>query len=272
MARLLRKLYIRLIHSLIVLNVELCLKHYLNGFRVWEFYHNEAISRLGEYLKHGLCYESTALLMLVWKDFRKTRIAFLDCYSGYEKRRVDHAWFEFKRYGIWWVIDSTWCKAIPLPRAFYATMVRARYVRIIDHEEFWRPKFVADFYEHLKTPENSYLFFELVLFRRMVEHGVSMYHEHRDVKNLLADGENPTWSMMGIYGNEHPISQQMLREYIARPKRKRPKERTIRKTIRLQNTVERAIVTAQEHYDKTGEKVFIHLKSISSYKLELETS
>ena len=43
-------------------------KVYLNGIPVWSYYDNDTFYRLGKYLGYGVCYESSALLMLMLKD------------------------------------------------------------------------------------------------------------------------------------------------------------------------------------------------------------
>lgn len=228
------RLNLQVVYKLAVKNIELANRYYLNGFRVWDYYASDIFSRLDHYLGHGLCYEASALEMLIWHGQRNTRLVFAEC-RGDDKTRLDHAWIEIKAYGIWWVLDTTWYHPMPCPRPrlLYRLEGRVKYERIISYDEFWSNPVMNKFYDCLQTPERSYLFHELAFFRRSLNFSPKMFCEICGIEPSPEFGKRPEITLYNIHNREKPISQRTLRRFILHGKTKQPKKRDIRQTKRL---------------------------------------
>ena len=191
--------------SLSAENIRRCFNFFLNGFSVWELLATDFFYRIGKYLGHGLCYEVAALLMLVYRDYpEETRLVFADCMMD-DGERTDHAWFEFKAHHLWWAIDPAWYAPTPRLRIMHKLMARARYERVIGNDEFWGNKLAQQFYQALKKPETSYLFYELSLFRRIPDE-ISMTFEHLNISDLRNSGKQPDLRLMNVYSEQYEAS------------------------------------------------------------------
>lgn len=232
-------LCLKLTETLVDNYIDAGLELHLNGYQAWDYYEKDVFGRMGHHIGHGLCYESSALMMMLIADSCKTRLVFGESYSGFSHEMVDHCWVELKYLGIWWVIDSSWCSLLmPIPRILYNLSIAPIRERIVSCEEFWGSKITKVFYEALKTPDKSYLFHELVFFRRTI--GM----DGRDdcmIQEILGDdflddfegfGERSIMVKPDIFSSNRPITQRIINEYMAKESRERPKAHTIRKAKR----------------------------------------
>lgn len=250
-----------------VKNVELGCETFLNGYQVWRWERDWTFTRIGRYIGHGLCYEASALLMLVWKDYKKTRYVFGRAYSTSEKGRVDHSWMEVKAYGIWWVFDTTWIHPThPIPRLLHHLEHRVFPVRKISHREFFSHETARNMAEMIKDPKTSYLFHDLCLFRRSKNTRKMILEVYHDEK-FTPRGECSNPLLVAIFKDGRPITQRVISEFIVHKNRELPKRRTWRKARVLEKTMDRYFDEAKVYHDKTGERPVLKLTSLKTFEI-----
>jgi hypothetical protein len=255
---------------LAVKNVELGCATFLNGFQVWKFEAEGAFTRIGYYIGHGLCYEASALLMLVWKDWKKTRYVFGRAYSAEEHGWVEHSWMEVKAYGIWWVFDCTWLYPVhPVPRLIQRLENKAFAVRKIPHDEFFSYKTATSMADMIQKPETSYLFHDLCCFRRSkeLEGTKMMLMEYFDSTDFVPQGGRPNPLLIGIFKKGRPISQRIICEFLTRDSRKAPKKKSFRRARALEETMERYCDEAIRWQDTFGERPVLKLTSLKTFEI-----
>lgn len=207
---------------------------FLNGHQAWLYYDTEFFYRLGRYIGHGLCYEASALMMILLRHDFQTRLVFGRCYSSTENRMVLHAWVEVKHLGVWWVVDSTWINAAPVLKAVYYIGNAVIVDRKISNREFWTSQIAREFYQSIKKPETSYLFHNLIYFRRATksDKGVYMMREccWDDADGLGAYGaRNMVFNMLDAFSSKVVVSQRIINEFLRDEHCMRPKAHTVRK-------------------------------------------
>ena len=147
--------------------IELGEESYLNGFPIWEYLRNQTFGRLGRYIWHGLCYEASAIMMLMLKGHRKTRFVYGEALSRTKFELVEHCWLEVKACGIWWAVDPTWIFPVrPMSILFHRLLVRSYAIRKIPDTEFFSHDIASEMAEVIRGPETSYIFHDLACFRR----------------------------------------------------------------------------------------------------------
>lgn len=230
---------------------------YLNGYQVWDYYDTQFFSRLGHYIGHGLCYESSALLMMLFRDKFNIRIIFGSCFSDQSYEMVDHCWVEVKHLGIWWAIDPIWySKPLPIPRALFCFSNAPVYERIIEDKEFFSPEITRIMYQFLKKPETSYLLHNLVFFRRAIwknDRDKYMVHElfgEDYLDDLDGFGERDNIVVPDAFSSKKLVTQRIINEFLTNEHRKQPKAHTFRKA----NFIMKKVKQAREEYDRTHPK------------------
>ena len=267
---LLGKLYGRVfMRRLARKNVELGCEAFLNGFEVWRYEQNGTFTRIGHYIGHGLCYEASALLMLVWRDFKKTRYVFGRAYSSSCHEWVQHAWMEVKAYGIWWVFDCTWMYPVhPVPRLLHRLHDKAFSVRNISHKKFFNYEVSTKMAEMIRDPATSYFFHDLCCFRRSSEGDRrQMIMEFYDSVDFIPNGKRPNVLLVGIFKKGRPITQRIIREFVTRDQRKVPKKHSFRKAVALERTVDRYYEEAQAWHEETGDQPVLRLTSLKTFEI-----
>ena len=227
---------------------------YLCGYPAWKFFESNFFSRLGHgYIGHGLCYEASALVMMLLRNSFQTQLVFGRCYSDHADKMVDHAWVEVKYLGIWWVIDSVWyALPIPTPRLVYRFTNAAIYDRVIPNKELWSKGVSRIFYEKLKNPETSYLLHNLVFFRRATEEdkGRAMMVMEQwepfddDFKEM---GSRDYVTVPDAFSRTKLVTLRVINEYMADQTRMQPKKHTVRKAQWLMRQIEKA----RKEYEET---------------------
>lgn len=260
--------FLNLTKRMIERNISYLCHLFLQGVQAWAFFENNLFTRIGKYIGHGLCYEATALTMLGWHDNKNTCIVFGECYSDIYNEHVKHCWMEVKVYGVWWVIDPTWFHSFPEPRWYYYLIHRTRRERIISHKEFWNSNITNTFYQYLKDPETSYLFHELVYFRRNHQNDIKMVFEEFEMSEIKNDGTKFRLELLDIFKRGRPVTYRIINEFLANPSRTLPKRRTYRKAMRLLKTRNEAIKSAEKLYKETGKFIEIVVDSITEYTLK----
>ena len=217
-------------------NIELSCRCFLNGFQVWEYEWTGVFPRLGVYLKHGLCFEATSLMMMVWKDQGETRYILGKAYIPELRRWGLHSWMEVKAYGIWWAFDSSWMwPTHPVPRIHYLLINQAFYIRKIPSTEFFSHKIARDFTRSIQNPRTSYIFHNLTAF------GIS---DCGDKKSLMIEvygesrfrhsGEFVDLRLINTIDRKSPITQRIIKEFLVKPTRRLPKKKSFRAGLKVQ--------------------------------------
>lgn len=235
------KLTIKLAHE----NIDRGCNTYLNGFQVWLYEGNGAFSRLGYYIGHGICYSISALLMLVWEDYKKTRYVFCKSYDLGRKKWIRHAWIEVKAYGIWWVIDPTWRYPVfPSPRWLYKINFLVKYERIISHDEFFSHPVAREIATGIKDPKTSYYFHDLSLFSSYTDCPNKMLLEICDIKETMTKGLRVNPLLLSIYAKGRPVTQKILQQYVLKENRLMPKMRSFRRAQAIEKLIERKLASS----------------------------
>lgn len=248
---------------------------YLNGFRVWDWEKNSTFYRIGEYVGHGLCYEASALLVLILRGHNKTRYAYGD---SYKNPGVLHCWVEAKAYGIWWVLDSTWLDPVcyPLLPPLHRILTKTRAIRKIPEEDFFSHEIAVQMAEMIKNPRSSYIFHDLACFRRAYWRNVTndcdqMVIETTDWYGLSYAKEASGWNpfLIDVFkpSGGKPVTQRILREFVTHDNRFSPKRRSFRKAIVMGKTVNRCMDEASALHKKTGNTIEIEFSGITTYNL-----
>ena len=225
-----------------VKNVNRSFETFLNGFPVWAYESNAVFFRLGKFLGHGLCYPASALLMLIWQDYPKTRYVFGESYNPTTREWGDHCWMELKAYGIWWAIDSTWRYPVcPVPRWWHKLEFLAKDVRKISHDEFFSHQIANQIAEGIKNPKTSYFFHELALFSKSTGSRDRMVLEVYDIEKIDNTGSRVNPLIIGIYDTEKPITQKIIRQFILKDTRLLPKRRSFRRARAIDKLIRKKL-------------------------------
>ena len=239
-------------------------KYFLNGFSIWQYIKGDMFRRLGIYVGYGLCYEASAAIMLCLKEY-KTRLTFANCLWDKETgERVNHAFVEIYFQDEWWVIDPVWTSvAMPIRRSVHFSALNVRIIRWIFHDEWWSLNFVCNFYRQMKSPENK-SFSQLILFRKTSNNDRMVFERNTfDWEPVLT---------FSTFGEEYPVSQRVLCEFFARPKRLAPKGKTYRRIKLLIKTMNRALDEVDELYERTGQQSSIKIINYKKYEIRANPS
>lgn len=218
-----------------VKNIRLGQETYLNGYPIWWYESYGTFSRIGHYIGRGLCYEMGALLMMVWKDHKKTRLLFCEIYDPGSGEWMDHCLMEIFAFGIWWVMDATWrYPVIPMPSICYFTLNKVETTRIISHEEFFSHDIVNQMARMIQCPVTSYLFNDLAIFAKCYNSSEDlMIFEKYQIDKLVHRGNEAVIALSGIFNRNRPVTQRIILEFLTHNERKSPKRRTFRRARRL---------------------------------------
>lgn len=251
-------------------------ENYLNGFSIWEYERSKTFCRLGYYIGHGLCYEASAVLMLMLKGRRKTRFVYGEAIHNPKDKFTDHCWVEVKVCGVWWAIDSVWLFPVPpIPIIFHRFLTRTYAVRKISDKEFFSHKIAVEMAERIKDPKTSYIFHDLVCFRRAyweneAKNAKTMVIENNKGWHLATEEKNGIcWNILliDVFKVGRPVTQKIIREFVANDRRTLPKRRTFRRALILEDTIRRSREEARCLHEKTGNEIGINLLSFKTFKL-----
>lgn len=202
---------------------------YLNGHKLYDVFDQQLFPRLYYYLGHGLCYEAAALNMLLFRHNRHSQIVLAEvkCRRG---RKEWHAWTEIRKFGLWWTIDTTWDDRIVSLRLVHRIRNRYDEHRVFSWDEFWSYEVAHQLHDGISHRETSYLFYELAYFRKVGDGPKAelLVERFGYDKKLPNDGTTVNYAMIGFTEPRRPITQRVLNEYMANPRRFHPHRRTYR--------------------------------------------
>ena len=234
-------------------------KYFFEGFTVKDYFERSVFPRLSNYLHHGLCYEVSALNMLIWHG-HKSRMVYGSCKVRGVKGRMKHCWIEVKYDGIWYVIDQSWFQAI-IPKTIYYTFLLVKIDRKVKYKEFWNMSVSKELYERIKQPETAYIFWFLFLDRRITEDEKKLIIEgFPDL--VIGDSTNvmPLDAYSDKNGVKHPLSHEILRDFVLHEKIKMPRRRMVSRAARFAKLMNKAQKDIRENYDGKNVEVYVSME------------
>ena len=213
---------------------------YFHGFPLCQVLMNESFGQLSGYIGYGLCYETSVLMMLALKKYRSARIVYADAIADTlegEQELDQHAFVEFRKFGLLWCIDISWATPIALRWwPLYRREFRIKRInRVFSYDEFWQYPLSLPLYEKIHDAEHSHILFELSAYAsHKNDHGAKGWLELPDNFSLGAE-DGLVYFPGGVYryGRERPMSNSIIRDFLARPERQYPTARSVRKARKL---------------------------------------
>ena len=204
---------------------------YFHGFKFSRYLDTDAILRLEKWLGQGMCYELSALAMILMKDCKSAKLCRGDYYDKNGNFQTKHAWVEVRiPFNGWYVIDFAWI--------FPGFCRKSDYFRrnndggklickwTCTHDEFWSIHFSNVVREAMQNRKTSCVLLELSGFGGP-ENGYGFRDYIYEMENLkFSDG-----SVMLPHcrdDSDKPISSRIIRDFVKNPKRKDPKAKSIR--------------------------------------------
>ena len=219
---------------------------YFHGFPLCQVLINESFWQLSSYIGYGLCYETSALMMLALKNQRSARIVYADAIAETldgERETDQHVFVEFWKFGLLWCVDIAWASPMALMWwPIYKREFEIQHInRVFSYDEFWQYPLSLPLYEKIHDAEHSHILFELSAYAsHKNDHGAKGWLELPD--NFSLSAENGLVYFPGgvyRYGRERPMSNSIIRDFLARPERQHPTARSVRKARKLDKAFER---------------------------------
>ncbi len=203
---------------------------YFHGFKVHRYLSSEAFLRLQAWLGCGMCYELSALAMLVLKHNKTARLCRGDYYEQDGKPRTCHGWVEFKiPLCGWCVADFSWIHGgFARKKVFFKSLdggkLKERWS--CSYDDFWDLPFPNVLYKAIQSSKTSKILFELTAFcGHTVEDGGFKEWCYSGQKLRYSDG---TFMIPFLNNKGKPVSTIIIRDFVKNPKRKQPKAKSIR--------------------------------------------
>ena len=215
---------------------------YFSGYPMDQVCASNFFHRFGEFTGHGLCYAAAATAMLALRDNHTARlveVAYTDGKIVDGEQAHHHRWVEFRRGGIWWVLDPAWLAAGLELRRIYRRDLKAklkdfRIVRTCSYEQFWSYPISEAIYTKMQRPKTSWLMQEIYeAYNRYTDDTHDeMFHpdiQDLDVKELTGTRRSPSWALGYSFDDQLLLTPRIVCELMARPTRLQPKAHTVRR-------------------------------------------
>ncbi|MBR3254187.1 hypothetical protein IKF88_00435 [Candidatus Saccharibacteria bacterium] len=203
-------------------------KAYFHGFKFQRYLETDAILRFEGWLGSGLCYELSALAMILAKNQESAKLCRGDYYDKDGNFKTRHSWVEVKvPLNGWFIIDFAWMSKI-CKKSWYFHHRKGKLVQkwICSYEDFWGIQFPNIIWEAIHNQKTSYVLMELSAFG-----GPDIKYNFRDWIYTANDLRFSDGDIMYPHcrdGSDKPISNKIIRDFIKNPKRKSPKAKSIR--------------------------------------------
>lgn len=195
-------------------------EYYLCGYSICKLIMSELFGRLGDLNDEGFCFTVSAAIMLALKDVKTARLV-----RGNVREIGEHSWVEIKYLGRFWVIDPLIYVGGFASRASYYRMQGVRVVVAYRYQQFWHDTAAEKFYKRLSYPATSCVFVDLFWYYTPVEDIREKLGERKGEPQFCASGQY--YIFAPEYG--YLFNQRIINELMARPTRRAPKKRTIRR-------------------------------------------
>ena len=206
-------------------------KIYFHGFKFYRYIDSDAILRLEEWLGVGICYELSALAMILMRNNRSARLCQGDYYDSTGQLKTGPAWVEVRApLNGWIAIDFAWISpSICRRKDYYAycnedgNLIRRW---ICPHAKFWKIQFPKIILEAMQNEKTSCVLPELAGFCSSDQsYGFTDWIYKADSLRF-SDGSDIVPYCLSDPGK--PISTRILRDFVKRPQCKSPKAKSIR--------------------------------------------
>lgn len=243
---------------------------HLEKLTVYDFFDREVFRRMAFYIGHGSCYEAAAMTMFALKGNRKSRYCIIQGRNKELSQHTQHAFVEFRKFGIWWAFDPLW-HAFPLmTRLEHNLRTRTRYTRIVSYDEFWSLTPSKVLYPLMESAETSHVFLDLAGYHCLGDGDTTFLFEKLEPDVFaMRGGKAQNLFFLDVYGEDRPISWRILREYLYHPRRVYPKRRTYRRALAHYKAMREATRQATALMDQ-GLKVSVAFTGLTTFKIEIE--
>ena len=119
------------------------------------------------HLKHGLCFQTAALAMLIYKDNSSATLVQGMASPPSKDYRTSHSWIEFYEMGCRWILDITWNFPVPVPISVGEEQLGDSEIYrawTCTHDDFWSSKISTQLYGAIGHSETSYILNLLNIF------------------------------------------------------------------------------------------------------------
>lgn len=204
---------------------------YFHGMKLIHFLAPDTFYRLQEWLKSGLCYELSALVMLLLKNHRSARICHGACYDKDGNFFTTHAWVEVRILLNWYVIDIAWMYPwIRKRRHYFRDQDGTKLIRkwTNTYRAFWDIWLSNYLWNAIQDSKTSHILRALGLFCSYPD------SRHYGFQKMLYELDE-TWKintdcMAPYYHGKAAqlLSGGIIRDFAKNPKRKSPKAKSVR--------------------------------------------
>lgn len=212
-------------------------QHYFCGHNLADMIKTNFFGRFSDFNKEGFCYTYSAVIMLALRKFKHTRV--VRGYIDQPDYQSNHSWVEIRICGRWWVIDLANQYDISMPQKLYYKVTKPEIRVIYTYEEFWRDPFAEKFQQRLRQPATSLIFWEL--FHRYTPYDSDESLRFKELDPSEIELFDPPYYMLSPPELGWKYSQRIVNEMMARPSRRTPKRRTLRRLDSLYRQIERTI-------------------------------
>lgn len=223
-------------------------KMYFHGFRLSRYIDTDAFLRLENWLGSGMCYELSALAMILMKNCKTARLCRGKCFDRDGNLITLHSWVEVKvPLNGWAVVDLAWIfPGFCSKKKFFSSLEdRGKYLVcewICTHDDFWKIDFANAVSEAMQNRETSCILMELCGFG-MPKDGYEFNEYIFESHDLMCtDGR----AMLPHYRDDltKPISTRIIRDFIKNPRCKSPKAKSVRLAKKWIRKYENAMQTS----------------------------
>ncbi len=195
---------------------------YLCGYSIYHMIRVEFPHRFGNFNHEGFCYTFSAAIMIGLKSRKSSRLV-----RGFvisPDYHSDHSWVEIKAFGRWWVIDPVLLINGMTYRRRYYQKYHPEILAVYSYRVFWRDPAAHKFWERMCCLETSKIFVDLFWHYTPRNDGIEIPNM-KDDKLRLPDKQY--YLFPPIFG--YHFDQEIVNEFMARPTRKSPRRRTLRR-------------------------------------------
>lgn len=202
---------------------------YFHGFKIHRYLDSKAFSRLQSWLGCGMCYELSALAMLVLKCNKTAKLYRGDYYDQSGKLQTRHGWVEFRiPFCGWCVADFSWIhEGFARKKNYFRNLdggrLKARWS--CGYKDFWDLPFPNVLHKSMQNKKTSYVLGELTRFS-------GPYKEEDGFTEWCYSGQDLKYTdgtfMIPFYLEGKPVNSRIMRDFVKNPRRRHPRAKSIR--------------------------------------------
>ena len=218
---------------------------YFHGFRLDHVIENMFFQRIGCYIGHGLRYEVAALMAIALKDNRHTSLVWANS-SIDPANPKKHAFIEVKHLFFTWCVDASWGHPVWIvwKPAYYRIYQFKKPNKTFSYDELWDWPETKILASKLLNATSSHILFELYTFRRC-ENNLSFNKIPEQILNSKDLGKHYPIYANDFHSDDHLITERIIRDFLRRSRRMRPKAKSIRRANKARKDFQRLISEGQ---------------------------